>query len=74
TSRSIAMVAKPTSRSWDMMDCRHVLITFSLEKHLSPAATVARKVGKILKATERFGKFLLNFNVLQNVPFNCHGC
>ncbi|GBN12393.1 hypothetical protein AVEN_48597-1, partial [Araneus ventricosus] len=56
-SRSVVMVAKPTSRSWDMMHCRYVLISFSLEKLLSPAATVTRKIRKILKATERFGKF-----------------
>ncbi|GBM30041.1 hypothetical protein AVEN_115556-1, partial [Araneus ventricosus] len=41
-THSFGMVAKPTSRSWDMVDRRYVLISFSLEKLLSEAATDKR--------------------------------
>ncbi|GBN28302.1 hypothetical protein AVEN_81410-1 [Araneus ventricosus] len=67
-SSSVVIVAKPTSRSWDMMHCRYVLKSFSLEKFLSPAATVTRKIRKILKATEKFGKFAATlFTLKQNI-------
>ncbi|GBM30042.1 hypothetical protein AVEN_88260-1 [Araneus ventricosus] len=49
-TRSVVMVANPTSRSWDMVNWRYVLISFSLEKLPLPAATVIRIVRKILKA------------------------
>ncbi|GBM48262.1 hypothetical protein AVEN_58754-1 [Araneus ventricosus] len=67
-TRSTVMVAKPTSCSWDIVDCRYVLISSSLEKLLSPAARIVRK---ILKATERFGKFAATLFIMK-LPFWRH--
>ncbi|GBN56071.1 hypothetical protein AVEN_216500-1 [Araneus ventricosus] len=54
------MVAKPTSRSCDILDRRYVLI--SLEKLLSPVATVTGRVRKIYGVRRSNIKLTIIFN------------
>ncbi len=49
------MIARPVSRSWDMVDLRYDLINFSFEKLLSAWATVTGSVSAILRAVQKLG-------------------
>ncbi len=51
----ILMIARPVSRSWDMVDLRYDLINFSFEKLLSAWDTVTGRVSAILRAVQKLG-------------------
>ena len=55
TGDSIDRRAKLFKRSWWITDLRYVLINLSLEKLLSPEATVTGIVSNILRAVNKLG-------------------
>jgi hypothetical protein len=58
-SDSIARMAKLFSFSCDNLDLKYVLISLSLEKLLSPPATVTGMVSSIFKTITVFGTMFL---------------